>query len=154
MKQKELIIKIINYIDENIYTKISIDNLSSVFYFNKDYIMRLFKRELGITINNYINYKRVYLSLSDLENSNNTILYVGLNNGFYSLEYFSEIFKKIIGVSPSIYRNYYKYRKDINEEEFYLINNKKNQLINKIEEINKYKTIIKSKDVLVLSIFK
>ena len=46
----ELIIKILNYIDECLYTKISIDELSSIYYFNKDYIMRLFKKELGITI--------------------------------------------------------------------------------------------------------
>ncbi len=85
LKQKKLIIDIINYIDSNIYTKISIDNISNEFFFNKDYIMRLFKRELGITINQYINYKRIYLSLNSIENSNDSILYIALNYVFYSL---------------------------------------------------------------------
>ena len=77
MKQKQLIIDIINYIDTNIYTKISIDGISNEFFFNKDYIMRLFKKELDITINQYINYKKVYLSLNALENTNDSILNIG-----------------------------------------------------------------------------
>ena len=154
MKQKKLIIDIINYIDSNIYTKISIDIISNEFFFNKDYIMRLFKRELGITIIQYINYKKVYLSLPYLENSNDSILYIALNNGFYSLEYYSEIFKSIIGVSPSKYRDYYKYRNNVDIDTFYKINNNIIKLDNKIRFINDYKTIIVKKDVLKLSIFK
>ena len=154
MKQKKLIIDIINYIDSNIYTKISIDNISNEFFFNKDYIMRLFKRELGITINQYINYKRIYLSLNSIENSNDSILYIALNYGFYSLEYYSEMFKNIIGVSPSKYRDYYKYRSNIDLDTFYKINNNIIKLDNKIKFINEYKSIIVRKDVLKLSIFK
>ena len=154
MKQKKLIIDIINYIDSNIYTKISIDTLSSVFFFNKDYIMRLFKRKLGITIIQYINYKKVYLSLPYLENSNDSILYIALNNGFYSLEYYSEMFKNIMGISPSKYRDYYKFRKNVDLDTFYKINNNKINLTNKIKNIDSYKRIIVKKDVLKLSIFK
>ena len=154
MKQKKLIIDIINYIDTNIYTKINIDIISNEFFFNKDYIMRLFKKELNITINQYINYKRIYLSLPYLENTNNSILYIALNNGFYSLEYYSEIFKKIIGISPLNYRNYYKYRNNIDINSFYNINNNIINLYKKIEFINNYKKTIIKKDVLKLSIFK
>ena len=153
MKQKKLIIDIINYIDSNIYTKISIDNISNEFFFNKDYIMRLFKRELGITINQYINYKRIYLSLNSIENSNDSILYIALKYGFYSLEYYSEMFKKIIGISPSKYRDYYKYRNNVDLDTFYKINNNIIKLDNKIKYINNYKSIIVRKDVLKLSIF-
>lgn len=154
MKQKKLIIDIINYIDTNIYTKISIDSISNEFFFNKDYIMRLFKRELGITINQYINFKRVYLSLNALENTNESILYIALNNGFYSLEYYSEMFKKIIGISPSNYREFHKYRFNIDLDTFYVVNNNKIKLVYKINFINNYKRIIVSKNVLKLSIFK
>ena len=42
--QRKLIIEILNYIDNNIYKKITISEISRIFYFNKDYIMRLFKR--------------------------------------------------------------------------------------------------------------
>ena len=154
MKQKKLIIDIINYIDTNIYTKISIDSISNEFFFNKDYIMRLFKRELGITINQYINYKRVYLSLNALESTGESILYIALNNGFYSLEYYSEMFKKIIGISPSYYREFHKYRFNIDLDTFYSVNNNKIRLVNIIKFIDNYKRIVVRKDVLKLSIFK
>ena len=154
MKNKKLIVDIINYIDINIYTKLKIDNISNEFFFNKDYIMRLFKKELGITINQYINFKRIYLSLPLLEKSNQSILYIALNNGFYSLEYYSEVFKNVIGVSPSKYRNYYKYRNNVNLDTFYKINSNIIKLDNIIKFIDNYKRIIRNKDVLKLSIFK
>ena len=154
MKNKKLIVDIINYIDINIYTKLKIDNISNEFFFNKDYIMRLFKKELGITINQYINFKRIYLSLPLLEKSNQSILFIALNNGFYSLEYYSEVFKNVIGVSPSKYRNYYKYRNNVNLDTFYKINSNIIKLDNIIKFIDNYKRIIRNKDVLKLSIFK
>ena len=64
------------------------------------------------------------------------------------------MFKNIIGVSPSKYRDYYKYRSNIDLDTFYKINNNIIKLDNKIKYINEYKSIIVRKDVLKLSIFK
>ena len=62
MNQRKLIIEILDYIDSNIYKKITIEELSRIFFYNKDYLMRLFKREIGLTIFEYINSKKfIYL---------------------------------------------------------------------------------------------
>ena len=63
----ELVLKILDYIDNNLYKKITMDELSRVFFFNKDYIMRTFKKELRMTIIDYINRKRIYNSLEELK---------------------------------------------------------------------------------------
>ena len=79
MNQRKLIIDILNYIDNNIYKKITIKELSRIFYFNKDYIMRLFKREIGMTIFEYINSKKIYLSLPTYKEKEYSILKISIS---------------------------------------------------------------------------
>ena len=67
--------------------------------------MKTFKKELGISIVTYINYLKVLRSLSYF-NNDDSILKIALCNGFNSLEYFSEIFKTFLGVSPITYKKY------------------------------------------------
>ena len=44
MYSNDLVINLLNYIDNNINKKITMDELSHIFYFNKDYLMRIFKK--------------------------------------------------------------------------------------------------------------
>ena len=50
---------------------------------------------------------RIYNCLLDFK-YDNQIIRIALNNGFNSLEYFSETFKNIIKVSPRVYKNFIK----------------------------------------------
>ena len=102
-----LIINILKYLNDNIYNKIELDTLEDVFNYNKFYLIRLFKKELGLTIKDYLNKIRIYNSLDLIINPNNSCLKVALESGFTSLEYYSEIFTKIIGISPLKYRQFY-----------------------------------------------
>ena len=76
MFSNSLVIDILNYIDNNLYSKITINDLVYRFNYNKDYIMRLFKREIGITIIDYIN--KMLTSILD-EGANNylVVMYYG-----------------------------------------------------------------------------
>ena len=114
MYSNEIVCQILDYIDQNITTKISLIDISNYFFFNKFYISKLFKREIKTTITTYINTLKIINSLSNINNKH-SITSVSIRNGFQSLEYFSETFSKIIGVSPSIYQNFYHHRK-INSE--------------------------------------
>ena len=102
-----LIINILKYLNANIYNKIELDTLEDVFNYNKFYLIRLFKKELGLTIKDYLNKIRIYNSLDLIINPNNSCLKVALESGFTSLEYYSEIFTKIIGISSLKYRQFY-----------------------------------------------
>lgn len=108
MYSNELVCNILDYLDENINTLISIDLLSSIFCYDKFYIMKRFKKELGISIVNYINAIKIYNSLKYFK-SDDSILKISLESGFNSLEYYSEMFKKIIGVSPMTYKQFIRY---------------------------------------------
>lgn len=116
MYSSDLVCDILEYIDKFIYTKIKIEDLEHRFYYNRYYIMKLFKKEIGITIFDYINKLRINSSIQELSNTNNLIIKVAINNGFYSIEYFSEMFKKEIGISPKQYKKMIASTYNINEK--------------------------------------
>ena len=114
--------EIIEYINKNINKEITIDELSMHFFFDKTYIMKRFKKELGVSIHEYINIIRIYNSLS-LMRTDNYLLSIGMKNGFNSLEYFSETFKKVMGVNPTTYKKYINYKYVSKKEESLILNN-------------------------------
>ena len=131
MFSNDLVCNIIEYLNKNINKEITIDELSRLFYFNKTYIMKRFKKELKISIHDYINTIRIYNSLSYFKDDN-YILSIAFKNGFNSLEYFSEIFKKYIGVSPSIYKKYLNHKNITDKQQ--------EQILNSLSKIIKIKT--------------
>ena len=122
MFSNDLVCNIIEYLNNNINKEITIDELSLLFYFNKTYIMKKFKKELNISIHEYINTMRIYNSLPYFRNDN-YILSIAFKNGFNSLEYFSEIFKKNIGVSPIVYKKYINYKNVTDKEQIKILDN-------------------------------
>ncbi len=117
MYSNKLVCDIIKYIDSNIENKISIEDLENKCFYNRYYIMKLFKKEIGVTIFDYINKLRINNTINEINNTNNLFIKIAINNGFYSLEYFSETFKKEVGISPREYKkaisNKYGYDKKI-----------------------------------------
>lgn len=122
MFSNELVCNIIDYLNKNINKEITVDELSLLFCFDKAYIMRRFKREVNLSIHEYINIMRVYNSLMYFRDDN-YILSIALKNGFNSLEYFSEVFKKYIGVSPSIYKKYTNFKSVSDDEKEKILDN-------------------------------
>lgn len=149
----ELVLKILDYIDNNLYKKISMDELSKVFFFNKDYIMRTFKRELGMTIIDYINKKRIFNSLEALKNTDDMMLKIALKHGYVSQEYFSEIFSKYMGVSPLTYRKFTKVNNTIDYDDITLIRKNLVELKYQLDKVNKYRNNIENENIKVLSKF-
>ena len=131
MYSNTLICDVLDYINRNINKEITIDELSNIFYFDKTYIMKRFKKEIGVSIHDYINRVRILNSLS-LYRYDNYILSIALNNGFNSIEYYSEMFKKIIGVNP------YKYKKFINRS-FDITDKEIDTIMNNIYKCNSIK---------------
>ena len=147
MYSNELICNILNYLNSNLNQKISIDDISKKFNFNKAYIMRLFKKEIGITITTYLNKRKIYNSLKEFKDKNNTFLKIALKNGFYNQEYFSETFKNIMEITPREYKKFLFRKNNCNKEKTKLILKK----IIEMEEWNeKIAYYLKNKKPLIL----
>ena len=134
MYSNDLVCDIIEYINNNINKDITIDELANRFYFNRTYIMKRFKKEIGVKIHDYINITRITNSLEYFQ-YNNYILSIALKNGFTSIEYYSEIFKKVIGVNPLKYKKFIKRSLDITEGDI-------NMIINNINRCNNIKLMV------------
>lgn len=154
MYSNEIVLKLLDYIDNNINKKITMDELSRLFYFNKDYLMRIFKKELDVTIMDYINKRRIYNSLEELKNTDYSMVKIAMNNGYASQEYFSETFSKIIGVNPLTYRKFTKVNSNISENDYEIIRRNLTEINTILRFIDRYKNNIPSMQVKKIAFFK
>lgn len=129
MKPKELVSYIIDYLNSNINRFVSIDELALYFGYEKSYIMKVFKKHIGITIKDYQNDRRILNSIKGIYN-NDLLLKVALDNGFNSLEYYSEMFTKVVGVSPSTYKKFLRHKSKKSDNEIIEI------YLNKARDLN------------------
>ncbi|MDD3253593.1 MAG: AraC family transcriptional regulator [Lachnospiraceae bacterium] len=96
--------KVINYINLNLAESQSLNILSDAFHVSSSYLSNLFKQETGQTLTAYINNQRMVRAANRLEHTDDTISAIAESVGFLDLNYFTKVFKKVIGVTPSQYR--------------------------------------------------
>lgn len=95
---------ILDYINQNLGENLCIDNLSSMFYMSKYYLMHKFKTQTGYSIHNYILQKRLIMANSLLKKGK-PASEVCIECGFGDYSSFVRAFKKMYGLSP---KKYYK----------------------------------------------
>lgn len=100
----EKVNQIRQYIDKNFQQKLSLDNIAKEFYISKYYMSREFKKNYGITINNYIINKRTTLAKKLLRFTNKSIGEIGQLCGINDNSYFNKVFQKNENMSSSEYR--------------------------------------------------
>ena len=83
----------------------SVEELSRGAGLHPKYAMRLFKRECGITLLQYLHQLRVSHAQRLLLTTGEKIIDIALDSGFGSAASFYEIFKKETGANPSVFRN-------------------------------------------------
>ncbi len=91
----------IEYIKENLGKKLSADEVAARAGLSKYYFLRVFKRVTGYTMTQYINLIRCEYAKELLTSGNYSIKEVALLCGFENYSYFTNVFKKYIGVLPS-----------------------------------------------------
>ena len=92
------------YMDEHFAENISLDTLAALSHMNKHYLVHAFNKEVGCSPISYLLARRIAESKHLLENSNNSVSQVSLRLGFSSPSYFSQRFKKAVGITPLEYR--------------------------------------------------
>ena len=97
--------KIKNYIDSHYSENITLDFLSNLTYVNKFHLVHLFTKEMGISPINYLINKRIDESKNLLSTTNYSIRDISSIVGFSNSSYFSQMFKKITGISPKDFRS-------------------------------------------------
>jgi AraC-like DNA-binding protein len=104
-KYNRVIIKAIDFIRMNLDQNLTLENIASAVESSPFKLSRQFKLETSQSITEYINKLRINESLKLMENENLSITDISQIVGFNDGNYFTKVFKKITGLTPSQYRN-------------------------------------------------
>lgn len=93
-----------DYIRMHLNEKISIEFLAKRAGYTEYYFSRKFKKEMGCNVNDFIKNEKVEQAKLLLCSSKLSIQEISDELSFCTRSYFSDLFKKITGISPSEYR--------------------------------------------------
>ncbi|MCM2533822.1 AraC family transcriptional regulator [Neobacillus pocheonensis] len=99
-----IIRKAIEFIRLNLDQNLNLGNISKAIHSSTYELSRQFKKETGQTITEYINKLRIKEALKIMENENMSITDIAQMVGFNDVNYFTKVFKKFNGFTPSEYR--------------------------------------------------
>ena len=94
--------EILSFINQNISSPLSIEDLSGHFFLSSSYLCRIFKAATGTTINKYITAKRITVAKS-LLSSGYSVTETCERCGFNDYSNFLKAFTRAVGISPKKY---------------------------------------------------
>lgn len=97
--------RIKEYINQHLAADLSLNALGRATGFNPSYLSRMFKREVGIGVHDYITRCRIDLARSLLTHTKMKIYEISQKCGYDNTNYFIRNFKILEGLTPQEYRN-------------------------------------------------
>ena len=86
----------------------TLEQLAEEFHFSKQYIIRIFKERYGITPHDYIINRRIAIAQSLLKKTELSIKNIAEQLRFCDVSYFSDFFRRHVGMAPLEFRKKYK----------------------------------------------
>ena len=97
-----------HYIQQHYQEALRLEDVSTAVGFNATYFSTLFKKETGQNFMDYLTELRISKAKELLCGEELSVQDVAEQVGYRDLKYFSRLFKKLTGVSPSDYKKLYK----------------------------------------------
>ena len=104
-KQLEKMYGTLQYIAENFHTPITVEQAAAVAGYDKSHFCKQFRRTTGMTFHRYLNYYRVSAACRLLEDAKLPMSAVAEQTGFGSQKNLSRLFREMLGMTPTRYRN-------------------------------------------------
>ena len=92
---------VIQYIHCNMEKDIRRSELARMVNLNEDYLSRIFKKEKGISLKEYIILEKMRTAQNLLKNTTFSISTIGTKVGFDNFSHFSQTYKKVMGKTPA-----------------------------------------------------
>ena len=105
LQDKGIIKQVCNYILKNIDNNISLSMVADRLYMNKTYISESFKQKIGISFTEYVAIAKMERAKVLILNEDLKTYEIAERLGYRDTEYFSKVFKKITGLTPTEFRN-------------------------------------------------
>lgn len=103
--------KVTSHIQNHLSSPITLDELAVIAGLSKFYFIQLFQAHFQFTPMQYVKRKRMEQAMAWLSNSDITIQEIAAMSGFDTANYFSKVFKRSTGESPSEFRERTRHRK-------------------------------------------
>lgn len=96
------------YLNERYKEDISLDELARYCHCSTSYLSHHFKEYTGVTLKTYVNQLRTEEAKTLLIESSTPVTQIAYKLGYKDSNYFSKVFKDIVGISPVYYRANHK----------------------------------------------
>lgn len=100
-----LIQSVVNYIQQHYGEDITLDDIAAHVCLSRSYLCALFKKNMNMTINDYLLRVRVEKSIELMKSRAWNTGEIGRKCGFSSQSHYTKVFRKFIGLTPGQYRN-------------------------------------------------
>ena len=97
--------KVAKYIRQNLGSRITIKDIASNLRVSTGYLCVQFKKDCGMTVNDYILRTKVNEAQEMLASADKPIAQIAYQLGFSSQSYFQTVFKRVTGITPKKYRD-------------------------------------------------
>ena len=104
MGDSSIIIKVIDFIEENLEGKLSLDEISDKVGYSKFHLNRLFSASVGCTLYKYIQMRRLTVAAEKLVNTKKPIIEIAYESNYDSQQSFTLAFKQLYLCTPQRYR--------------------------------------------------
>ena len=96
--------KILAYLNEHYTEKISLQEVADACFYSPSYVRHVFKKHSNETFKEYVTSLRIAHAKRLLKTTGFSVTEIALCVGFEEPNYFSNVFKKEVGVSPKEFR--------------------------------------------------
>ncbi len=97
--------KAVTYITTDLSADLSLKALAGQLNMTPSYLSSLFKKEMGVTLTDYVNQQRMAHAQHLLLDTSLPIKSIAQQCGIADLNYFMRLFKRMAGVTPKAFRN-------------------------------------------------
>lgn len=94
----------LDFVQQNLAIKISVEDVSKLCGMSKSHFSRTFKKEHGVTFQEFLIQQRMNKAVDLLKNSDFLVTQIALAVGYCELSNFTSAFQRLIGIRPSSFR--------------------------------------------------
>lgn len=92
------------YMKQHLHEEFSREKAAELVHLNPAYLSRLFRKETGLTLTDYLVEQRMAKAKAELANSNHRISDIAIAVGYTNFSHFSQAYKRATGLTPQEYR--------------------------------------------------
>ncbi|NLC41123.1 MAG: helix-turn-helix transcriptional regulator, partial [Clostridiaceae bacterium] len=93
------------FLINNIYNKLTLQDICDVFLISKSYLCKIFKEQTGESLMDYLTALKMREAKKLIREDQYNVTQISSLLGYSSIQHFSRMFKKIVGFSPTEYEN-------------------------------------------------